>query len=173
MRQVDVALPVRVRVIRPDDRDALTRFYAGLSPDSLEARFHGASRGIGDGAARFFCGPDHEHREGLLAETDGPDGRPLIIGHLCLEPIDLASAEMAIAVADEYQHHGIGKALLRQGIAWARCHGMTRLSATMRWSHPAVLALLRSTGRQVTFSRTDEDTVDAVIDVRVPVLDAA
>jgi len=173
MGQADVTLPVRTRVIKPDDRDALTRFYAGLSPDSREARFHGASRGIGDGAARFFCGSDHEHREGIVAETDGPDGRPVIIGHLCLEPIDPDTAEMAIAVADEFQHRGIGKAMLRQGIAWARCHGIIRLSATMRWSHPAVLALLRSTGRQVTFSSTDEDTVDAVIDVRIPVLDAA
>ena len=35
----------RVRAIGPDDREALVRFYAGLSPDSRAARFHGATGG--------------------------------------------------------------------------------------------------------------------------------
>ena len=34
---------VRIRPIDDADRDALTVFYAALSPDSLEARFHGAA----------------------------------------------------------------------------------------------------------------------------------
>src|SRR6185369_17993181 len=54
----------RIRPIAPGDREALARFYGDLSFDSRESRFHGASPGIGDGMARFFCGPDHEHREG-------------------------------------------------------------------------------------------------------------
>ena len=65
----------RIRPIAPGDREELARFYADLSLDSLEARFHGASRGIGDGMARFFCGPDHEHREGLVAECTDAVGR--------------------------------------------------------------------------------------------------
>ena len=56
---------------RPSGSDG---FYAGLSPDSRAARFHGATPTIPDATARFFCGPDHQHREGIVAESFDPSG---------------------------------------------------------------------------------------------------
>ena len=60
-------LGIAIRAIRADDLIPLERFYAGLSHDSTDARFHGATHGIADDTARSFCGPDHVHREGLVA----------------------------------------------------------------------------------------------------------
>ena len=151
----------------------LARFYADLSFDSLEARFHGASRGIGDGTARFFCGPDHEHREGLVAECTDADGRTRIVGHVCLEPIHQGEAEMAIAIADGWQHHGLGRAMLARSIAWARGHGVTELSASIRSSNGAMIGLIRSLGLPVTFVNRDGGVVEAIVDLRVPIPHAA
>ena len=107
-------------VVQPGDRDALMQFYASLSAESISRRFHGASNGIGDRVARFFCGPDHEHREGLVAVLDEPGApAPIIVGHLCLEPSGAREVEMAVAVADAWQRHGIGRRLLLAAIAWA------------------------------------------------------
>ena len=163
----------RIRPIAPSDRQVLTRFYAGLSPDSLEARFHGAVPGIGDGTARFFCGPDHEHREGLVVEATDARGRPMIVGHLCLEPTSPDEAEMAIAVADALQRHGLGRALLLGAVSWARDHGVATLSASIRGSNGAMLGLIRSMGLPVTVHDADVAVIDAVIDLGVPLPDVA
>jgi acetyltransferase len=171
----DMAAPgsYRIRPIGPGDREALARFYARLSPDSLEARFHGAVSGIADGAARFFCGPDHEHREGIVAESTDPDGRSRIVGHLCLEPDRPGEAEMAIAISDVWQHHGVGRAMLARAIAWARDHGVAELHASIRPSNSAMIGLVRSMGLPVDIDGSDLGVVDVIIDLGAPLPHAA
>lgn len=151
----------RIRAIGPGDREALVRFYAGLSPDSRAARFHGATGGIGSPAAVYFCGPDHRHREGLVAESVDMPGGTAIIGHICLEPTDAQSAEMAIAVADAWQRHGVGRALLSGAVDWARSHGVGTLTASMLWGNAPILALVRSMGWPLTLTAADGGTVEA------------
>ena len=164
----------RIRVITAGDGDTLTRFYAGLSPDSFEARFHGAGDGIRGSVARYLCGPDHDHREGLVAETVDADGRSVIIGHVCIEPTGTREAEMAIAVADAWQRQGVGRAMLAEAISWARIHGIDQLIASVRWGNGAILGLIGSTGRPVTFGDCDGGVVDARLDLReAPVPHAA
>jgi acetyltransferase len=158
----------RLRSITSRDRAALTRFYAALSPDSRASRFHGGGLSIPDGTATFFCGPDHEHREGIVAESFEGTGEPTIIGHLCLEPADGETAEMAIAIADAWQHHGVGRAMLDQAIRWARAHGFARLLASMLGGNTGMALLLRSVGYPITYGATDGDTVDAYLDLRHP-----
>jgi GNAT superfamily N-acetyltransferase len=166
MSQRRLPSSIRIRPIGRGDAVALERFYAALSPDSLDARFHGGTRGIGDRTARSFCGPDHTHREGFVAvERVHPKGDS-IVGHLCLEPIDDSSdLEMAVAVADTWQHRGIGRALLAAAIDWASAHGVARLRAAIRWSNPAIIGLLRSVERPTTFVNDGEGDLEAVIEV--------
>ena len=168
MRRTLAPPPYRLRAITPGDRAGLTRFYAGLSPDSRTARFHGAGPTIAEATATFFCGPDHEHREGIVAECLDAVGEPEIIGHVCIEPTDDDVAEMAIAVADAWQGHGVGRAMLARAIAWARIHGVARLVASMQCSNASMFALLRSMDYPITYGATAEGTVDAYLDVWNP-----
>ncbi|MFI5225531.1 MAG: GNAT family N-acetyltransferase [Candidatus Limnocylindrales bacterium] len=154
-----------VRPIVPGDREGLTAFYAGLSADSREARFHGAAPGIGETTARFFCGPDHEHREGIVAEIESAAGLREIVGHVCLEPITSDEVEMAIAVADAWQGQGLGRAMLAEAIRWAGRHGVARLRASMRIGNAAVMGLIRGTGRPIRLQTSDTGVVDALIDI--------
>jgi acetyltransferase len=157
---------IRIRPIEPADRDALLLFYEALSEESLSLRFHGASNGIADRAARRFCGPDHEHREGLVAVLDEPGNAGLtIIGHLCLEPSGPDEVEMAVAVADAWQRHGIGRRLLGAAMAWADCHGIDRLRASMLSTNVAILGLVRSMGRVVTLTMPSAGVMEATIDL--------
>ena len=156
---------VTIRPIHADDVEPLEHFYASLSPDALDARFHGGTRGIGGRAARTFCGPDHVHREGLVAVTRSGE-REEIVGHICLEPAGDHEVEMAVAVADAWQHHGIGRALLAAAIDWAAAHGFARVSGAIRWSNPAILALVRACGRPVRIITDAEGETQALIDIR-------
>lgn len=164
---------VRIRPIRPGDHHELSRFYAGLSDESRLARFHAVSGGIGDQAASLLCGPDHEHREGFVAEpADALRGDPGIVGHLCLEPAD-SGLEMAVAVADDWQARGIGRALLLAALDWARAHGIALLNASMLSTNTAVLGLIASIGRPVRGSTASAGVVVATIDVGRPLPKAA
>lgn len=165
---------IRIRAIEPDDSEALSRFYEGLSGESLNRRFHGACRGIGDAAAGLFCGPDHEHREGIVAVLPADETSVArIVGHLCLEPSGSGELEMAIAVADEVQRQGLGRALLAASVEWAHAHGIGHLRASMRWTNPAIIALVRSTGFPVIWSTPPGGGLEAIIDVGTTMSSAA
>ena len=165
---VTISLPpgILIRPIEPEDLGRLEQFYAALSPDSLQERFHGAVRGIGEPAAQMFCGPDHVHREGFVAVRDGPGDDDPIVAHVCLEPTDFGDLELAVAVADEWHRHGIGRAIVEAAIGWAATHGFERVRASVRWSNPAIIALLRTISRPMTLAAPSNDgCLEAIISV--------
>lgn len=156
----------RLRSITPRDQARLRRFYAGLSTDSRIARFHGTSSTIPEAMAASFCHPDHRHREGVVAETFDAAGYPEIIGHICVEPIDEHTAEMAIAVADAWHRHGVGRAMLANAILWGQRHGFASFVASMECGNAPMFVLLRSMGYPITYGSSDGGTVDARLDLR-------
>ena len=161
-----VPAPFRMRSITPRDQAGLSAFYAGLSPDSRAARFHGTAPRIPDATATFFCGPDHQHREGIVAERSDARGDPVIIGHVCIEPLSDEVAEIAIAVTDAWQGRGVGRAMLARAILWAQVHGIARLTAPILVSNTAMFGLLRSMGYPITYGGSAEGAIDASLDVR-------
>ncbi|HEX5015270.1 MAG TPA: GNAT family N-acetyltransferase [Candidatus Limnocylindrales bacterium] len=163
---------VAIRAITPEDRAGLGRFYAGLSAESLELRFHGGMPRVGDATTHYFCLPDHRRREGLVAEVVNGEGRRTIVGHLCIEPVGSSqpdTAEIAVVVADEWQRRGVGRALLAAAIDWAGQHGFSRLTASLLWGNAPMLNLIRSTGRPVAFGASGAGTLEAVLDVQAAV----
>lgn len=138
---------VSIRPIEPDDQARLGRFYAELSAESRRARLFSTTRGLTPERCATFCGADHHHREGFVAElVDRPDGEPRIVGHLCLEPDGAGAAEVAIAIADDLQHHGIGHRLMSAGLSWAERERVVRFSATMLTGNVAIHRLLSGLG---------------------------
>jgi acetyltransferase len=138
---------VRIRRVRPTDAPDLERFYAALSEDSRLRRFLGVVRGLNARQASTFCTPDDDHREGFVAVVSAgspPAGR--IVGHLCLEPDGTDTAEVAIAVADDWQRRGLGRRLMEAGLRWARRAGVTRFTATMFADNAGIHRLLLGLG---------------------------
>jgi len=161
------AIAVRIRRITPADRDGLQAFYAGLSDEARRTRFLGQSRGIGADQSTYFCTPDHAHREGFVAVT-GPTDRPdRIVGHLCVEPDGAASAEAAVAVADDVRGRGIGRQLVDAAVAWARIEGIETLTATMLAGNPAIQRLLTGLGLQTTAVPVGSGVIEVRIELGV------
>jgi acetyltransferase len=121
-----------------------------------------------------FCTPDHAHREGFVAVApSGRSGDDTIVGHLCLEPVDASTVEVAIAVADEFQHRGIGRRLMDAGIAWARQMGIARLTATTLSANVPIRRLLAGLGLAVSTTAEGLDTSILSIEVSRPLPAAA
>lgn len=138
-----------VRGATPGDREALTRFYDGLSDDSRLRRF--LSLGIDVGrAVRQMLAPDVV---GLLALA----GRE-VVGHGCLVPAGDGRAEVGFAVADAWQQRGLATVLLERLIAEAEAQGLTTLVAQVHPGNAQMLAVLRDAGVPLTV-RSDRDLV--------------
>jgi acetyltransferase len=162
---------VTIRRIRPGDADALEQFYGELSRDDRVARFLGVAPSLGHARSETFCTTDHEHREGFVAVSRERSGAQRIVGHLCMEPDDVGSAEMAIAVADAFQGRGIGGRLLKAAVTWARGAGLRRLDATAFVTNSRIVSLLRSLGLPVVVDWQGGSTCEMSVDLQA--LDAA
>ena len=135
---------IRVRRVEKSDTRELGRFYAELSPKSRAARFHCGARGITDAQALRFASANHRQRDGFVAVADGQ-----IVGHLVLEPDQPGAEELAVAVSDQLQHHGVGTLLLSAAIASARLRGIHRLVAWVLPDNRPMRRLLTASGHLV------------------------
>jgi RimJ/RimL family protein N-acetyltransferase len=115
---------IRLRRVCPGDAAELERFYADLSADSRVRRFHGASLGIDHQQAERYAAADHLQRDGFVAVAAGR-----VVGHLVLEPMGPGVEELAVAIDDRLQHHGVGTLLLAAAIASARLRHVRSLVA--------------------------------------------
>jgi acetyltransferase len=166
-------MKITIRPTSPSDAEALERFYADLSEDSRHLRFFGGLRGISHTQSVSFCTPDHQHREGFVAVASEGGGQAVIVGHLCLEPVDAHTAEAAIAVADAFQRQGIGRRLMTAGIDWARSVGITRLTATMLAMNVPIYRLIRGLGLAMSTRPQGVDAIGVAIDLTRPAVVAA
>jgi GNAT superfamily N-acetyltransferase len=139
---------IRVRRVAPGDAVALERFYTELSAGSRALRFLCASRGIGHQQAVEFAAADHRARDGFVAVAGDR-----IIGHVVLEPLGDQTEELAIAVDDAAQHHGVGTLLLAAAVASARLRRIRHLVAWVRTDNSPMRRLLTASphARQVTW----------------------
>jgi len=136
----------RIRHVRRDDGPAIAAFYAALSAESRRSRFFGACREISAVQARRFAGARERGADGWVAVG----GRGVIVGHLCLEPLDPErngrAEEVAVAVAEAWRGRGLGRRLLDAAIVSARRRGVVALEATMLTGNHPIHALLEHSG---------------------------
>src|SRR5204862_4631603 len=148
----------RIRRSRPAEAPGLRRFYAELSDESRRRRFLGFTRGLSEAQADRFC------RHGFVA-TVANESNELIVGHLSLEAIEPHVEEVAVAVADEWQHQGIGRALYAAALRSARGRGVQRLEATMFAYNAPIRRLLTGAGRPYRISSDELGTLNLTIDL--------
>ena len=154
MSEPDV--PFQVRPARDGDRLRLALLYAAVAeerdgiatepPVDVEAR-----------AASWTL-------DGTLVAHAGTT----IIGSLHVERSRFGFGELGMAVAREWRRQGVGAALLEAAIAWAREHGLHKLSLSVFPHNTAAIALYRKFGfveeghRVKHFRRASGELWDAV-----------
>jgi len=130
-----------VRPLRRGDVDTVCAVFRRLSAHSRALRFGGAKPHLSEPelARLTDVGPDHHV---LVAFVEG-DPRPAAIVRLVRDPNNHESAELAFAVADEYQSLGIGSVLAALLAADARAAGIRYVSASVAAENTAALALVK------------------------------
>jgi acetate---CoA ligase (ADP-forming) len=146
LEDVDVVLrdgsTVRVRAVRPDDRDALERFLLGLSQESRVFRFFSPIKDM-SWAAQRFVDLDYRDRHGLVA-LRGDAGEIVGHGYYALEKP--GQAEVALEVADPVQGMGLGTILLGHLATTASAAGISVFSAEVMPDNHRMLGVFRESG---------------------------
>jgi len=146
---------IRVRAIRPDDKQRLVDHFRRLSPRSVYYRFFGIKRELTAEELRRFTEPDFVRHVGLVATLrEGGEERIIGVGQYIVRDVQRAPhrAEVAFAVADEHQGRGIGTLLLEHLAKLARANGIAEFEADVLGENNQMLKVFADSGFRVARS---------------------
>ncbi len=131
---------LRLQAPTPADFDEIKEFFDGLSAESRHMRFHGSGRT--EIAARAAAEAGGVDRVTLIARHDG---RVVAVAGFdgLREP---RAAEVAFAVADDFQRRGAGTRMLEQLAEIAAERGITRFDAEVMSANRAMLGVFEGAG---------------------------
>jgi RimJ/RimL family protein N-acetyltransferase len=133
-----------VRPIRADDKDALLDLFERMSDRSRRRRFMSTKVQLSARELAYFTEVDHRRHEALVAVA--PGGCLAGVARYACAPGEDAEAELAFAVADEWQGRGVGTDLARRVVERARENGIVHLRATTLSDNRPAHRLLRRLG---------------------------
>jgi drug/metabolite transporter (DMT)-like permease/RimJ/RimL family protein N-acetyltransferase len=147
VRRVCLADGARVglRPIRSEDADAFARAYTRLSELSRQRRFLSVAPALPPNDVRYLTSVDHHEHVALVAV--GLDGEEILGSARYIRlPNRPGDAEMAIEVIDEWQHRGLGRALLQALGDHARARGVERFVALVASDNVPMQRILQRAG---------------------------
>jgi N-acetylglutamate synthase-like GNAT family acetyltransferase len=134
--QTEFIQGITIRGLRRGDWATIQAVFDGLGPSSRLLRFGGAKT--------VLLASDLE----LLSQVD--ENHHVLVAYMAGEPVGIARlvrdgkvAEVAFAVADNWQHRGIGTVLVERLAQDARAAGIERFRADVAPGNTASQALLR------------------------------
>ena len=137
---------VTIRTMHPDDREIEDAFVSGLSDQSRYYRFHGSLRKLTPYMLEYFTHPEYPGEMALIATIE-PDGIEEQIGVVRYARTEVSNrAEVAIAVADEWQGKGIGSRMMKSLRDIAIDAGFTELEVNILRENKRMLGLARTLG---------------------------
>jgi RimJ/RimL family protein N-acetyltransferase len=148
---------VLIRSLRPGDRDRLARGYQQLSATSAHGRFFTPLPELSPRLLDVLTDIDHHDHEALGAEHIAT-GDGIAVARYVRDPHQPDVAELAVAIVDSWQRHGVGVALLDELADRARNVGIARFRADMLATNSAMVGLLERLGPTHP-SRSDDPSV--------------
>ncbi len=115
----------RIRPIRAEDEPGLLAFLRGLSDDDRRMRFFSMGNNLSR-AAHDEADVDYVQSLGLLATVGSPER---IVGRALYAPAGDGRAEVAFAIAADYQRQGLATTLLGQLADAAAANGIETFEA--------------------------------------------
>ena len=118
---------ITIRPISSIDADLEVAFIDRLSPMTKHYRFFGGMHHVSAQLLKDFCDVDFDKTAAFIATTQ-VDGEEREIGVARYAPASSDSArEMAITVADNWQHKGLDSLLAKHLIDFAKSRGIRKL----------------------------------------------
>lgn len=161
----------RTVVLRPIDRNdapKLIDLHNSLSFDSQYYRFFGPKPRLTPAEAQYLANVDFHRRFAIVGEaTDDDDAKQIVaVGRFDInEP---GHAEAAIVVRDDYQHIGLGSAILTRMREIGRGASLEAFTAEVLAENTKMLDLLQHNGLE--FSPAQGGVVRVIAPLELPIL---
>ena len=146
---------LKVRLVEPDDAEALQDYFRALTTGSRYNRFFGAMSELPRDLLAHFVHAGEDDRFSVIA-TVTIDGHEAIVGE-ARYAFDAAtdSFEFGLSVDDRWQGEGIGSALLGNLQCRAAAFGARRVFGDTLRSNHVMMGLARKSGFAFTHSPND------------------
>ena len=143
---------LRLRPIRPSDVARLIDMVDHCTPEDVRLRFCSGMGHLNEDLATRLCQIDYDRHMALVAET--PAGDLAGVGRLVEDP-EGETAEFALMVRSDQQHHGLGHLLLQALIDYAADRGLRDVWCDVARANDRMLDLARDLGFVVTANADD------------------
>jgi hypothetical protein len=151
---------ITIRPIKMDDMALEHDFIDKLSPETKHYRFFGAINNVSDKVLKSLCDIDGTNSMAFIA-TEQDNGKEIEIGvcrYVLSENPDIH--EMAITIADKWQHKGLSKLLIDQLTSYAKSHGVKTLYSVELAENPHMHTLSKELGMH---AKRDPEDVHQII----------
>ncbi len=154
---------VTIRPIRPEDSDLEQDFVKRMSDESKYYRFMDTLRELTQAMLVRFTQIDYDREMALIATIPDEEGKELQIGvsRYVTNP-DGESVEFALAVADDWQKHGVGRKLMTALIQSARMKGYRAVVGDVLALNSKMFRLMTSLGFSI-HPHPDDPAVKRVV----------
>ncbi len=152
-----------IRVSKPDDAEALAKFFQHLSPESRRQRFFSESK-PGMNMISALSDSSNPRKQVTMLVSRVADGADRIIATGSYIAHDENTAEFAVAVDDAFQGKGIGALLLERLSVIAVGNGFVHFLAVTNPNNQAMLETFRNSGFEMT-EKIEDGLVQVNIDV--------
>jgi RimJ/RimL family protein N-acetyltransferase len=142
---------VYVRAIRPDDKTTILQGLNLFSETSWYKRFHGSKSSLTDQELTYYTEIDYVHHVALLVflkENNLAIGGGRFIAYD--ETVQPKGAELAFAVADNFQGLGVGTIVLKHLIHIGRETGIKLFEADVITENTAMIRVFEKSGLPIT-----------------------
>ncbi len=145
--QLPDGMEITIRPIRPEDAEMEKDFVARMSDESKYFRFMDTIRELTQPMLVRFTQIDYDREMALVATIEDENGMEKQIGvsRYVTNP-DGESVEFALAVADDWQKHGIGRKLMTALIDCARMKGYRAVVGDVLALNTKMFRLMTSLG---------------------------
>ncbi len=150
---------VTIRPLNAADAKIEAEFVHNLSDETRHFRFLGGVKELSAAELKKLCDIDGEHNMAFVA-TVQESGREREIGvSRYAQATQEGSSEMAVTIADAWQHKGLGALLARHLIDYARAHGVRQLYSVDLAENTAMRHLAQDLGMNARRSLDDPSEV--------------
>lgn len=159
-----------VRPISPEDRDGLQRAFHEASAQTRYLRFGLASNTLNDAALTYLTNVDQRDHVAIVATVTSPDlkdERGIGVARLVRSKERPDVAEAAVAVIDDMQHKGVGRALTFELGRAALARGITKLRAEVLQTNTTMRAILEKVGAKPVASENGDGLIVYELDLRL------
>ena len=152
-----------IRPISPADKDGLSEKFDRLSEESRYRRFLSPHPSLSAAELRYFTEVDHHDHEALVA-VDPRLRAGVGIARYIRSREDPKSAELAVAVVDDWQGKGVGTRLASALVERAHEEGIGDFTAFVLAENDAMFSLANEVGDVRVLNR-DRGTVELAIEL--------